>query len=779
MTYQFPNSSSPPSTPDRNSSNGRNNTFRASNPSTTPAGPPPSSTGSFTPAGQPPQSSFFGSSKLGTAGPLKPLNFSQQSIFNPSPGKFDGFNSSAFSDSINSSGAPERSVFEPPKQRGFHVPVDIEEGYDEEGEEYTDEDEDLTRSLKGAYDEVDGTATMDEDAPYNEDEDMNDYQSGAKSNGYDQRSTSDLLLGTPGAGALVRIQEDDMQGLRNSFSATTKPAIFGPIAKTMYRQMGPPGIEESDDLILETEAIISKLYAEGIETKDDEMALNHVLQTTSAELTTLWTEYQSRTETYNSEEYTATIGPAMRASKFAKANFLGSLALNIHHPQASQNFIGLRAKTIPGVLVEWLAAYHDPYSTQFDEIQVHRPSPANHRLFWGAIFNGLLHGKVVSVLHTFRDAGWRHARSGMDDMRDLSSQVGFTGQSLINIEKVSSAAIQVLSTCPATNGDWNIRGSDWTLFRLRVSQALEELKDFAEGRNRAHNESRASDKFGNSSINSYSTIARKAESQVPWNIYQNFLTLYNIVLGDSAAIIANAQDWCEATIGLVLWWDGDDGNKQSRVSYHGDNFQKGSYLARLREALEVVTNQTSDFKVNTMNPVEVGLASLFDGDNESVVGFLRAWSGPISSAVAEVASIGEWLPPAEPQNLINMGSLDEDDEVMRLLGRNNPSPSKVDSVKDQALIAYASSLTELGELESSSASKSPQKSREGWELAIAVLGRLESAARSEEMVGNFLARLQLDSAATVDKLWVLLTEIGMNRHAGAIAEVMFMSFCCS
>jgi hypothetical protein len=748
--------------------------FRDSNPSTTPAGPPPSSAKSFTPAGQPPQSSLFGSSKLGTSSPLKPLNFSQQSAFNPSPGKFDGFNSSAFSESTASSGVPKHSVFEAPKQRGFHVPSERDEDYDEEGEEYMDDDEDLRRSLKGAYDEFDGTGTMEEDAPYDEDEDMNDYQSGARSTGYDQRSTSDLLLGTPGAGALVRVQEDAMQGFRNSFSATAKPAIFGPIAKDMYRRMGAPGIEESDDLILETEAIISKLYDEGIETKDDEMALNHVLRATSAELTTLWTEYQSRTETYNSEEYTATIGPGVRASKFAKANFLGGLALNIHHPQVSSNFTGLRAKTVPGVLVEWLAAYHDPYSTQFDEIQVHRPSPANHRLFWGAIFNGLLHGKMVSVLHTLRDAGWRYARSGMDDMSNLSGQVGFTGQSLINIEKVSNAAIQVLSTCPGINGDWNIRGSDWTLFRLRISQALEELKDFAEGRNRNHNESRASDRFGKSSISSYSTIARKAESQVPWNIYQNFLTLYNIVSGDSAAVIANAQDWCEATIGLVLWWDGSSSDKQSRVSYHGDKLHKGAYLGRLRESLEVVTNQTSDFKVNTMNPVEVGLASLFDGDNESVVGFLRAWSGPVSSAVAEVASIGEWLPPAEPQNLINMGSLDDDDEVMGLLGRNNPSPSKVDSVKDQTLIAYASCLTDLGELESSSASKAPQKSREGWELAIAVLGRLDSATRSEEMVGNFLGKLQLESAATVDKLWVLLTEIAMNRHAGAIAEVIFI-----
>jgi len=511
-----------------------------------------------------------------------------------------------------------------------------------------DEDDDLRQSLKGDYTEQDTNAMMDEDAPYDDDEDMNDYQSGARSNGYDQRSSSDLLLGTPGA--LVRTREADMRSLKGSLSATTKPSIFGKIAKDMYTRMGVPSVEESDDLVLDTEAVITNLYEEGVQT-DDDGSLQHTLRETSGELTDLWTDYQSRTATYSSEEYTATVGPGPRASNFAKANFLASLALNIHHPRAASNrgpkAVIPRSKAIPGVLVEWLEAYHDPYSSQFDEIQVHRPSPANHRLFWGAIFNGILHGKMISVINTLKDAGWRHARSGMDDMRDLSGQVGFTGQSLINIEKVASAAVQVLSTCPGINSDWNIRGSDWTLFRLRVSQSLEDLKNFAEGKDRGHNESTVSDRFGKSSMGTYSTIARKAESQVPWSIYQNFLTVYSLVLGDSAAVIANAQDWCEATIGLVLWWDEGKDNRQltmghSRASHRAapKKSEKEAYLRRLREALEIVTNNKTDFQVNTLNPVEVGLASLIDGDNEAVVGFLRAWSGPGSSAVAEIASIG-------------------------------------------------------------------------------------------------------------------------------------------
>jgi hypothetical protein len=95
----------------------------------------------------------------------------------------------------------------------------------------------------------------------------------------------------------------------------------------------------------------------------------------------------------------------------------------------------------------------------------------------------------------------------------------------------------------------------------------------------------------------------------------------------------------------------------------------------------------------------------------------------------------------------------------------NSSPSKADGVKDQTLIAYARSLSQRGPL------KGQEITREGWELAIAVFGRLDSATRSEEMVGDFLKGFSLDSSATVDKLWILLNDIGMTRHAETTAEV--------
>jgi hypothetical protein len=109
-----------------------------------------------------------------------------------------------------------------------------------------------------------------------------------------------------------------------------------------------------------------------------------------------------------------------------------------------------------------------------------------------------------------------------------------------------------------------------------------------------------------------------------------------------------------------------------------------------------------------------------------------------------------------------MESLDQDD--MDLLGIQ-PPPGNAGGIKDQTLITYARSLAQRGQL------KAAGVTREGWELSIAVLGRLDSAARSEEMVGDFLKDLPLDSTPTVDKLWRLLNDIGMTGHAENIAEV--------
>jgi hypothetical protein len=301
------------------------------------------------------------------------------------------------------------------------------------------------------------------------------------------------------------------------------------------------------------------------------------------------------------------------------------------------------------------------------------------------------------------------------------------------------------------------------LFRLRASQSLQQLKTFAEGKDGIPNESILSNA---SRYGSYSQTARKAESRVPWYIYQRLVTMYNFMIGDAAAIIECAEDWCEASIGLLAWWD--DGKLERRAAQSSQQVPELSdaelYLRKLRKSLATATSETQEkgFKINTLDQVEVGLASLFEGNIEAVIGFLRAWSGPVSSAVAEVASMAGWLPQAKPQDLIAMGSLNQED--LDVLGLNS-SPSKTDGVKDQTLIVYARSLWAVNRFEAQ------QTTRRGWELAISVLGRLDSAARSEEMIEDFLRGFSLDSSATVDKLWILLNKIGMTGLAEATAEV--------
>ena len=646
-----------------------------------------------------------------------------------------------------------------------------EDGYGGEGSEYID-------GSGGNSGDQEDELIPDQDGEYDEDEDMDAYQketpmSSLTRGDYDQHRSSDLVLATPTA---LRDSRIELMSMNDSFSASPKPSVYGKIAKDMYAQMGSPIVEESSDLILGTESIITRLYDEGIGATDNEDQLAQALATIPGELTKLWTDYQKATKVVDFEEYTTAIGPGPKASNFEKANFLAGLALQIHHPQIlDPKSFAPRVKPLPQVMLEWIDEHHDPYLYQFEEVQTHRPSPANHRSFWDTVLNGVLRGKVVAVVNIMKNAGWKDAWVGMDGTRDRYNQVGYSGVALANVERAVGAAYQVLSQCPAVSGDWNIRGSDWTLFRLRIAQALGDLKSFAEGGDRSRYEPEAIEVGGfvdsqAGRPGSYANAAKKAESQVPWDVYQNLVTLYNLVMGDSNEIIANATDWCEATVGLLVWWD--EGKEDRRLGLGRSQTNRRStikdsdseiYLRKLRRSFESATAESTDFQVNTLNPIEVGLASLLGGDSEAVIGFLRALSGPVSSAVAEVASLAGWLPHADPQSLINMGSLDQED--MDLLGIN-PTSKNNDSVKDQTLITYAKSLAHRKQL------KAGGITREGWELSIAVLGRLDSVSRSEEMVREFLNGLSLDSSTTVDKLWRLLNNIGMTGHAENAAEVI-------
>jgi hypothetical protein len=677
------------------------------------------------------------------------------------------------------------------KSGGFSAELHEDEE-EEEQEEYADDGRDEEDMGEDDYsDEPDQDMEGDAEGYYEEDGNMDDLRFDSSDpgrnlnvNNYSTSQRSDPLK---------RSREENLMEFRRSIEGPDKGRLkdfmFGRIAKDIYHRMSAPAVEEAGDLVLRTEELVLRLYEEGIKATEDEDSIKETLAVIPTELMKLWTDYNITTSAHISEEYAAAIGPGPRASNFAKANFLASLLLRLHHPglvnSASSESLRLslqrssipfalegKTKQIPLLLLEWMDDYHDPYPSQLDVIQGHKPSPANHRLFWDTILNSLLRGRVVAVVNALKTAGWRHARHAVKDIRDNASQVGYTGMALTNIERVISDAVQVLQQCPAMRGDWNVKGSDWTLFRLRIDQASENLKRFAEGRNIGLD---GGDSFRDSGSQSYTGTAKKAESQVPWHIYQNLVTMYNLILGDANAVVENSQDWCEATIGLVVWWNPGryDQRMTTSRSQVFEETDSETYLQKLADSFYRATAESTEFVVNTLDPIEVGLASSFEGDIEAVIGFLRAWSGPISSAVAEVAALGGWLPRVESQALISMDDLDQDD--MDLLGLNSQS-SQMDDIKDHTLILYASALGECDRIESTPSFGHLKIVREGWEMAIEVLGRLDSVSRSELEVAHLLSDIALDSGARVNKLLKLLKDISMPDLAENIAEVSYLVF---
>ncbi|RKF58656.1 Nucleoporin NUP85 [Erysiphe neolycopersici] len=539
------------------------------------------------------------------------------------------------------------------------------------------------------------------------------------------------------------------------------------IARSMYTSMAVHSVEESDDLILATEGITLKLHQQDLNTENENENLENLLHKVSDELVRLWETYNKQTMIYRSEEYTTTIGPGSQAPNFVKAIFLASLALRINFPRKILSSYTTREITLPQTLIEWMDEYHNPYPNQYEEILAYKPSPSNHTLFWDSIFNCLIRGKIKAVIDMMNNPGWQHARDEIDNMSNNQRQPIYSDETLMNVERAMNVAKHLLTKCPATHGDWNSRNNDWKLFRLRALQALEDLKRFNQGKDHEFED----DNKMLLEPGSFNEAAKKARSLIPWHLYQNLVTFFNLLMGDISTVLANSQDWCEATIGLVIWWD--EGKKDQDLNL--SRFQQSSRLSskystskffrqKLRISFEAATSDSTDFQINSLDDVQVALASLFQSDYESVIGLLSCWSGPVSCGVAEIASLAGLLPQAEEKSLINMGSLDQDD--FELLGITQTTP-KLDDIKDRTLIAYANELLKRKELISSS---NPETKLRSWEVSIAILGRLDSTELSVEIIRDFLNKLPLEDSDTVNKLWILLNSIGLTSHAKSAAQ---------
>ncbi|KAK4041782.1 hypothetical protein C8A01DRAFT_45112 [Parachaetomium inaequale] len=585
-----------------------------------------------------------------------------------------------------------------------------------------------------------------------------------------------LMLATPAATERVRREAEDIfraSSFQAGGAVRRSEFRYAALAKDVYQQMGTAPVTETPQVILGTENLLARLYDEGVGEAEDAEKMDDTLATVSAKAAALWKGCVDKLPR-PTEDHAAEIGPGPHATPFEKANYLANLALQIHHTRYDDGGLG-RAEPLPETLFRWLNEYHDMYGNQVDEILRHRPSPACHSLFWQAVFIALLRGKVGDAARLLDQAGWGHVRRGQ------RGEYAYAGRALENVQRAADETIAVLESCPGYDGNWEIWSSDWTLFRVRAQSSLEHLRRFAEGKDSAFGESTFSASAASTrSRQSMAGLARRAESQVPWEIYENLNIVFDIVLGQQGAILEAAQDWLEATVGLFGWWDErrSQTDKPFNMSQSLSRSQalvlgsgpadSDSYLDRLARTFHSAVE--SDFHFNSQNPVEIGMACVFEDNTKAVVGLLRGWSLPVAAAVAEIASLGKWLPAHQPSGVFGLEDLDMDD--LEVLGMDPGAPDEIDGIKDSTLVQYAQALADYEGL--SSVKDRSGASREGWELSISVLGRMDSPERSEEMVRDLVEHLvqelHVDSIAMVDRLWLLLNELGMIGFAEDTTE---------
>ncbi|KAL3465164.1 Nup85 nucleoporin-domain-containing protein [Aspergillus heterothallicus] len=571
--------------------------------------------------------------------------------------------------------------------------------------------------------------------------------------------------------------------LRKAKLSSKKDSPIPAIVRNFASRGRATTTEEPSDFILRTEDEISRMYEEVKQAEQYGQAeFENALSGVCSRLSTVW-------ETSNSNDPSRTgtgIGPGDNAPNFAKATFLGSLLLQLHHPPFAATrptgfpnfgFGGPRALLLAGgsdtpiatpkVLLDWLETHHAT-SAELRALAQVGPDPTASPNFWEILNGAVLRGKFSEVAKILRSADFNYARSALEDGL---SQSGYRGVQLQNIQRCINKVLPVLESCPSVqHDDWDVRGAEWALYRKRVLSAVSDLEEFAEGDEQpvpqpapkgnafqAVNFGLGPSPFQGTS---FTDSARMAESKVPWAIYQNLRTIYRIILGDPSAILNLAQNWVEATIGLTVWWDGED--DEDSFLHRAPNASENPYLRRLNLAFSSATNGEASersFRINSLSGLEAGLASVFEGNVEGVLELLQTWSLCVASAVAEISAVGGWL---ETGGVKPPSGLSENDLMVLSYGQENVKSRRMS--KDDVLTAYALALFERRSIDNEIGT------REGWELALEVLSRLDDREKGQKSVSDLLDKLPLDTAEQMDKVVLLCTELGLDKEGRRVSE---------
>ncbi|KAI2733504.1 hypothetical protein CBS147332_519 [Penicillium roqueforti] len=832
MSFQVPYESSPPETPEKDSSRSL-----WSNLSTTPAGPPPSTAGSFIPHST---SNINGGSRINSfsrndgAFSTNQNSFSRNDFSNSVFTKSGNINTndSIFGSSFGSTdyAMPKQTKAPSARLRGnsslrFGVPnggfgdsLDFGHSNGFASSQMSDFHEEQEDGMEPEAEE-----TIEKEMNMNaQDQSKNfNFLDSAFGNPFGSQPSMGAqrkqIYSNPNDAKRPKLDEHwaHQSPLRKTNLAPKKPSAMPSILHNIATRSRIPPVKEPSEMILKTEDALGKLSDELKAAEFKHVDFDAVLAKVSKELTDNWQTCAAESGIDRPYGAHSGIGPGDQASDLAKATFLASLLLQIHHPSreaASTAHINpmrtgapgmVKAMTrlpvpkpLPQVLLDWLSDNHVSQTKELQALKYVEPNPTASSNFWDIIIASVLRGRLTDAAGVLRSADFNYARSAMEDGLP---QPGYRGAQLQNIQRCVNKALQILESCPGTQAeDWEVTGLDWSQYRKRVLSAVTDLEEFAEGEERDESimpvpENRfQAVNFGLSTFNSntanknpisFAQSARMAESRVPWSIYQSLRSIYRIILGDPSAIKAKSQDWVEATIALTAWWDGEDDTGSNMDFGASDNFpdflrsrgpknhvravdrnMRGAYLDRLELALSHTTSDgsdTADFRPNPLSSVEVGLASVFEGNVQGVLELVQSWSLCVAAAVAEVASLGGWFESASSQKTIP--GLSENDLMVLSYGQDNKSPAR-HLRKDDILRSYAFGLYDRTVIEDE------HSSREGWELAIEVLSRMDDANQMKQAVTEIVDKLPLESPEQLDKLVVLCSELELEDQGRRVSE---------
>ena len=433
---------------------------------------------------------------------------------------------------------------------------------------------------------------------------------------------------------------------------------------------------------------------------------------------------------------------------------------------------------MPKVFFDWLDEHHDPFSLGLKTLRSQGSACTAHINYWDILLSNVLRGHVSDVAKILKMSDFANAQSAEEDD---PGRCEYNDSELQSIDAAVRDAVRLLESCPIVhNGNYNMAGSHWRAFRARAFNAATALSVSVEGKGSSSflpSISRPTSlQFGRSL--SPPGRSNTSRSKLPWFIYQQLKTLYTLLAGESLDSINFAHDWLEGVLFLAVWYRGgndsilqESGNTKLLTSRLGrsavghaqladspDSEQSEIYQLRLKNAFHFVVHQ-GGLHVNSNDPVEVGLACALEGDVQGVLGLLQAWSLPVASAVAEIASIGGWL-PRPPSSAMDTGFDDSDLMVLSY------AQSEPESSKDSILGEYAIALCRRKRLRSAKKSDT-----DGWEIALQLFCRLDDRSVASKRINLLLEQVDVGNNERADRLIGLCRDVGMGREATRIAEV--------